>query len=198
MNCPNCNTPNEASNQFCVNCGAALNVPPQTTRSSGQYLGILTARLAIALLGVWIIRSVLLSLSFVEELQIPGVNVTASMIINALIFLVVIFLLIDYARNFGALWPLAFPGYPELGYLITALIYVGVLSAIYAGVKPILLGFVSDPEVMQIFQIVLALLALIILARAAVIAYHGLADWLSGLVSGYKQIAKNSAPLEEK
>ena len=197
MNCPNCNTPNEASNQFCVNCGAALNLAPQTTRSSGQYLGILTARLAIALLGVWIIRTVLLSLSFVEELRLTGTIITASMIINALIFLVVIFLLIDYARNFGALWPLSFPSYPELGYLITALIYVGVLSAIYAGVKPILLGLAPDPEVMQIFQIVLAVLALIIVARAAVIAYHGLAGWLSGMVSGYRQIAKNSAPTEE-
>lgn len=197
MNCPNCNAPNEASNQFCVNCGAALNMPLQPTRPSGQQLGIMTARLALALLGVWIIRSVLLSLSFIEELQIPGGNLTASMIINALIFLVVIFLLVDYARNFAALWPLAFPGYPELGYLITALIYVGVLSAIYAGVKPILLGFAPEPEVMQIFQIVLAVLALIIVARAAVIAYHGLAGWLTKLVSGYHQIARNSTPSEK-
>ena len=188
MNCPNCNTPNEPGNTFCENCGHSLAAPSQSPPAitGGQYLGIVTVRLVVAVLGVWIIRSLLSGLSFIEGLHIPDTSMTGVSIVNALAYLVIIILLVGYARDLGQLWPQAFPAYPELGSLLVALVYTGILAAIYAGMRPFLVEFLPDREVLLIIQVLLAFFVLIIVARAAFIAYQGLSPWLTRLVSGFK------------
>ena len=188
MNCPNCNTPNEPNNAFCENCGYALTATNQSGGgiSPGQSLGIITVRLVIAILGVWIIRSLLSGLSFIEGLLIPDTSMTGVTIVNALAYIVIIVLLVGYARDLGQLWPRAFPTYPELGSLLVALVYTVILAAIYAGLRPFLIEFLPDREVLLIIQALLAFFVLIIVFRAAFIAYQGLSPWLTRLVSGLK------------
>ena len=199
MNCPNCNTPNALGNTFCENCGHSLATPSQTPAaiSGGQYLGIITVRLVVAVLGIWIIRSLLSGLSFIESLHIPDTSMTGVSIVNALAYLVIIILLVGYARDLGQLWPQAFPTFPELGALLVALVYTGILAAIYAGVRPFLVEFLPDREVLLILQVLLAFFVLIIVARAAFIAYQGLSPWLTRLVSGFKNPAPTTTPVKQ-
>lgn len=206
MNCPNCNTPNEPNNAFCVNCGYSLSTSfqpasgtPQNpaARSAGEFLGIFTARLVIAVLGVWVIRAILIDLSFIEGLRIPDTSVTGASIVNVLAYLVIIALLVAYGRDLGRLWPQAFPGYPELGSLLVALVYTVILAAVYAGLRPFLVEFLPDQEVLLILQILLAFIVLIIVARAAFIAYQGLAGWLTRLIAGARPPVQHTAAVGE-
>jgi len=199
MNCPNCNTPNEPGNTFCENCGHSLAAPSQNPAqvTGGQYLGIITVRLVVAVLGLWIIRSLLSGLSFIEGLHIPDTSMTGVSIVNALAYLVVIILLVGYARDLGQHWPQAFPTYPELGSLLVALVYTGILAAIYAGLRPFLVEFLPDREVLLIIQVLLAFFVLIIVFRAAYIAYQGLSPWLTRLVGGFKSPTPGTEPIEQ-
>ena len=150
----------------------------------------------MAVLGVWIIRSLLSGLSFIESLQIPDTSKTGVSIVNALAFLVIIILLVGYDRDLGQLWLRAFPAYPELGSLLVVLVYTGILAAIYAGLRPFLVEFLPDREVLLIIQMLLAFFVLIIVARAAFIAYQGLSPWLTRLVSGFKNPAPSTPVLQ--
>jgi len=199
MNCPNCNTPNEPNNAFCENCGYALTATNQSGGgiSPGQSLGIITVRLVIAILGVWIIRSLLSGLSFIEGLLIPDTSMTGVTIVNALAYIVIIVLLVAYARDLGQLWPRAFPTYPELGSLLVALVYTVILAAIYAGLRPFLIEFLPDREVLLIIQALLAFFVLIIVFRAAFIAYQGLSPWLTRLVSGLKSPTPGTGSMKQ-
>jgi len=148
---------------------------------------MLTLRLVIALLGLWILRAVIVGLSFVEQFQIPDFNIPTVGLINAFVYLLMIILLLNYARDLGGLWQQAFSGYPGLGVLLVGLIYVLVLAAIYNGARPILVGFIPDPEILMVVQITLIVLALLILARAVVQAYLGLAPWISRWITNLRQ-----------
>jgi hypothetical protein len=104
---------------------------------------------------------------------------------------VIIGLLIVYARDLVAIWPQAFPGYPELGTLLAALIYIGVLAAIYAGLRPILFTSGSEAEIIMLIQAILVIVALIIVARAGFIAYQGLTGWLTRFIASFRQQTLN-------
>ncbi|MCI0520799.1 MAG: zinc ribbon domain-containing protein [Chloroflexi bacterium] len=189
MNCPHCNTVNDPANQFCVSCGQPIHIaegaPPARPAgglSAGETLSMLTLHLALSLLGVWLLRAVLMGLSFVKQFQIPDFDVPTVSLISALAYLFIILIVINYARSFAVLWPQAVRGYPALGSLLVSFLYIIVLSALYKAFQPFIIELDPDPEMMLFIQGVLIVLALFILGRAFLLAYQGLAPWLSGWI----------------
>jgi hypothetical protein len=140
----------------------------------------------LSILGFWLLRYILQGLSFVENLFISGSSISAADIINVLAYLAIIALLLAYAWDFGNWKPGTFSSYPALGTLLTALVYVGVLSAVFARLRPMLVEFAPEPVLILIFQVVLAILALTIVIRAAFIDRFGLAGWLTKLIASIR------------
>jgi hypothetical protein len=185
MNCPYCNTPNDPGNQFCFSCGKPMHVEgapparPAGGMSAGETLIMLTLHLALSLLGVWLLRAVLVGLGFVRELRIPDFDLPTASIISALAYLFIIVILFNYARNFSVLFPQAVRGFPALGSLVVSLIYVLALSALYKAFLPFIYEFAPEPDMLMFVQVALTVLALFLLGRAFLLAYQGLAPWLS-------------------
>lgn len=183
MNCPHCNTPNDPSNQFCMSCGKPMKADATLAAnrpavSPSEWLGILTIRLVAALFGLWILNKILTQLSFVKELKIPDFDVTPASIISAVLFLVMILLLLGFARLLGVLWPRTFPKAPEAVLIWNAIIYLIVLSVGYTALRPVIQGFFDEPEVLMVFQIVLVVIALLIVIRPSIVIYKALPTWL--------------------
>jgi hypothetical protein len=187
MNCPHCGTPNDPSSKFCASCGQPLHgqaSPPSSATyepafSPRAVLGIQTARFLLSLLGLWLLKAILTGLSFVEELQIPEVDVPTPSIIGTLIYLVIIVVLVRYAQLLGKLWTQAFPGYPQVASVGAAVVYLIALTAAYSGSKPIFRALTTDDEVLMIWQIVLVVLALLISIQVSATVYQFLPTWLS-------------------
>lgn len=187
MNCPNCGAPNDPSSKFCASCGHPLQGQGSSS-SSDSYepayspravLGIQTGQLLLSLLGLWILRTVLTGLSFVQELRIPDVPMTTPSIISALIYLTIIVLLVRYVSLLGRLWPQAFPGYPHAAAVGGGIVYLIALAQAYKGSKPLLAMTSADPELVMIWQIVLVFIALLVAIRVSVIVYRFLPTWLT-------------------
>ncbi len=185
MNCPNCSTPNEPQNQFCVNCRYPLTGQAQESRplarSYPELLGVLTARLLILLIGSWLLKLILNWLPFTRQLIIPEINLPVSVLITSMIFLIVFFLLVNYARIVQAVWPKVYPKYQSLVPALSGLVYLLALVALYYALLPIL-SFISTGEDMTtVFQAVFFVVALILLVNVALIIYRRLPDWLANL-----------------
>ena len=200
MNCPNCNTVNPAGNQFCMNCGASLSAvgaAPITRYSSlGHALFTATGQTLISVLMLYLLRSILNGLSFIQELQIPEWRITAPEIISIIMYLLVLVLLVNYARSVAYLWPQAYPRYSGVGIVITAILYVIGLSVAYTMLKPLFQRFFTDPEPLLILRVLLALIALFLLGRAAVVVYQSLPGWLDNLRTSLMTLP--SYPIEKK
>lgn len=203
MNCPNCNTPNEPGYQFCVNCGQPLSsqsqVPPPAgespapppvvqpqapprppiARSLSELLQVLTIRIVVILVGLWLLKVVLNWLPFIQDLRIPNSPLSVSTIINTIVYLIIIALLVSYSRMLWVLWPQALPRYREASTFLVMLIYIVVLIVFYYAVQPLILAFASDPrEALTVLQVILFIVALILLVYAIVIVYQRLPFWL--------------------
>jgi len=184
MNCPNCNTLNEPGSQFCMKCGYALGEgdPASSARSGARgALWVATGQAVLAILGLYLIRDIMVRLSFVQELRFPGVQITPAEILYILVLVLVLGMILVYARRVSVLWPQAFPGFAAVAVLVTAVLYVIALSVLYGLLKPIYAELFLDPEPLLITQVVLTLVALAILARAAVLVYNSLPAWLDNL-----------------
>lgn len=185
MNCPNCNSENDSDNQFCLTCGSALTIegsaPKIGISSAGQALFSITGQTLISVLMLYIIRSILLGLSFIQELRIPNFNITTTEIISIILYLLVLVLLVIFVRSLGYYWPRAFPVYSGIGDVLTAVLYVIALSVIYSMLKPVFLIYIVDPEPILILRILLSLLALLLLGRAVLVVYQSLPTWLDHL-----------------
>jgi hypothetical protein len=186
MNCPHCDTPNDPSSKFCAGCGRPLHgqaVSPSIAVndpafSSRSMLGIQTIRFLLSLLGLWLLKGILTGLPFVEELCIPEVDMSTPAIISLLIYLVIMFVLVNYATVLSRLWPQAFPGYPNLASVGVAVVYLIVLAVAYNGSKPIFRTITTDTQLLMIWQIVLAVIALLISIWVSAIVYRSLPAWL--------------------
>lgn len=199
MNCPSCNTFNDPSTQFCMNCGRPLTgepaqmpplVSPSLTPRPGEWLGILTLRLLVALLGLWLLKAIVTKLSFVRELVIPEIQLTAAEIISLLVFIVMIVLLLGFARTLGTLWPQAYPRYREASLVFNALIYLVILSFAYKALRPVLIWITNDQEILMILQIILVVLAIMIIVYPCIIVYHALPGWISNIKSSFAGLKK--------
>jgi hypothetical protein len=193
MNCPNCNTPNDPANQFCVNCGKPLSEqavpPPQPTfaqtpaiaRSVSELLQVLTIRMLVILLGLWLLRAILNWLPFIKELRIPNSPVPIPTIINTLIYLIIIAWLVSYSRTLWVLWPQALPRFREAGSFLVMLIYIIILVIFYYAVRPLISILDLGTEVLTILQVALFIIALVLLLYAIIVIYQRLPFWLPAL-----------------
>ena len=189
MNCPTCNTPNDPNNQFCISCGQPLGgqTPAGQTpagsmplaHSAGELLGVLTIRTVLVLIGLWLVRLILNWLPFVKEMRIPGINISMPVLITCVIYLAVAFVLLGYAQTLRVLWPQSFPNAPEFGTVLAALVYLGVLAAIYFAFKPVILVFATEPDVMTVFQAILFVIAVVLIVQALIILYRSMPRWLA-------------------
>ncbi len=193
MNCPNCNTPNDPTNQFCVSCGKPLGEqtstpaqpptaqPPAVARSVPELLQVLTIRMLVILLGLWLLRVILNWLPFIRELRIPNSLVSIPTIINTLIYLIIIVWLVSYSRTLWVLWPQALPRYREAGSFLVMLIYIITLVVFYYAVRPLISVVGLGSEALTILQVILFIVALGLLLYAIVIVYQRLPFWLPAI-----------------
>jgi magnesium-transporting ATPase (P-type) len=214
MNCPNCNTPNEPGYQFCVNCGQPLQqtagesrIPPPISqpsapsqpiaRSVPELLQVLTIRMIVILVGVWLLRAILNWLPFIKDLQgfrIQDRLLSIPTIINTIVYLIIIALFVSYSRMLWVLWPQALPRYREAATFLVMLIYIIILVVLYFAIQPLVQTFASNPrEALTVLQVILFLLALLLLVYAIAIVYQRLPYWLPSVRQRVKFVAPTGA-----
>lgn len=185
MICPNCNTNNLTGNQYCMNCGKELPIGGDETMARytppGRALYFITGQTIITVIVLYLLRSVLLGLKFIQDLHIAGWKITTAEIISTIMYILIIGLLVIFARALSYFWPQAFPLYKGIGVVLTTIVYVIGLSVIYSMAKPLFLRFILDSEPLLILCVLLALVAIFLLGRAAVVIYQSLPAWLDNL-----------------
>jgi hypothetical protein len=187
ITCPNCQAQNEAGSRFCISCGHDLSgVPAEGSTAVAQtglyrrYLGVSTGQFLIALLLVWLLRSILVNLSFVEGLRLPDIPFTMAQIITFIAYLIAFVLLVIYADALRSHWPRAFPRLASLTPALTVIIYVILLSLAYRALLPVILSLVDDPgDFILLLRVALTVLALVLLGWAGKVVYDALPGWLS-------------------
>ena len=192
MVCPKCNTPNEPNFQFCSVCGEPLNenavlIEAQRKSVAREHLLSHTFRIVIGLIGLWLIKTILLDLSFVKELRIPELPISISNIILIIIFLIVLTLIFLFARTVSILWPIAFPKAKEAGSVWVTLLVVIALRIVYKILKPILQELTTETEPVMILQLVLLLVAIVLLFGAGVIIYRAIPRWFASIKEDWKR-----------
>ena len=106
---------------------------------------------------------------------------TISSIILIIIFLIVLTLIILFARIVSILWPIAFPKMKEAASLWVALLVVIGLGIVYKILKPILAQLTAETEPLMILQLVLLLVAIVLLFSAGVIIYRAIPHWFASI-----------------
>jgi magnesium-transporting ATPase (P-type) len=201
MNCPKCDTENEPTNEFCINCGQPLqesagtaeppvqrvvpppvppSPPPQPmARSISELLQVLTIRMFVILVGLWLLKVILNWLPFIQDLRIPGSPISSSTIIDTIVYLIIVVLLVSYSRMLWVLWPQVLPRYREAATFLVMLIYIIILVVLYFAAEPLIRALVVNPtDILTVLQIVLFVIALLLLVYALVIVYQRLPFWL--------------------
>ena len=186
MNCPNCNTPNEPANTFCVSCGESLGgkVLARKTplaNSVKELLGVLTIRALVVLIVLWLVYIILNWLPFVREMRISGINFSLQIVIASVVYLIVVIVLNRYAKVLRVLWPQSFPQTPEFGSILATLVYLGILAAIYYAFGPLFRVITTDPNVMTIFQAILFVIAILLIIPALTTLSKNLPVWLASV-----------------
>lgn len=193
--CPNCQTQNESGSRFCISCGHDLSnevvgggTVITNTGFYRRHLAVSTAQVMLALLLIWLLRSIFVNLSFVEGLTLPEVPFTAAQIITFIAYLVAFVLLLNFVSNLRTYWPNAYPHLAFLTPALTVIIYLVLISLAYRALLPVILDLVDDPgDFVLVLRVLLTVLALILLAWAGKIVYDALPGWLSGIHFGTTQ-----------
>lgn len=185
MNCPYCQTVNRPGDRFCMKCGKLLSempaappagerLPPPVANSYPQLFWLLTGRVIIAILLLFLFRRVFVGLAFTQNLAIPDFPLTVPQIITSLVNLAVLALLLGYAPAMRALWPKAYPRLAFLTPALMALVYVWALSVAYTAlIIPVYL-LVDNPDVGLVIQVLWTLAALALLGYAWLAVYQEL------------------------
>lgn len=184
MICPRCSKENEETAEFCIHCGFTLRKPAEgkaQTLSSGTYLLIMTLRFLLAVFGLWILKEVLINLSFIKEVTIPNFPLTVITIINLIFFVLMILLIFGFAALVARMWPKVFPGYQEGGKAINVILYLILLSITYQALRPMAASFLADVSGLMVLQVVLSVIALILVLWVAIILYRALPGWLNNI-----------------
>jgi hypothetical protein len=188
ITCPNCQAQNEPGSRFCISCGQGLeSVSEKNALAAPQdniyhrTLGLATGQTLIALFLVWVVQTVLVSLSFVEGLRLPSVPLTMPQIITTIAYLVAIVLLVVFANKLGSYWPRAYPRLASLTTALTAVVYIVLISLAYRALLPVINSLVDNPsDFILILRVALTILALVLLIQATQVIYEALSGWLSG------------------
>jgi membrane protease subunit (stomatin/prohibitin family) len=208
MNCPQCNTPNDPEYKFCLNCGEPLSgeskvksadeeirIPPikdllsatprSIARSIPELLQVLTIRMFVILVGLWLLKVILNSLPFIRDMQaiqISAKRLPITTITDTIVYLIIIALLVSYSRTLSVLWPQALPRYKEAVKFLELLIYLVILIVLYNAAQPLILTVASNPrQTLSNFQHLLFIVSLILLVYAIVILYQRLPYWLPSI-----------------
>jgi hypothetical protein len=153
-----------------------------------RQLGIATARLFIALLLIWLLRSILVNLSFVEGLLIPDVPFAVEQLITFIAYAAAFVLLIGYTQTLRTGWALAFPSLASLTPALVGIIYVVLLSLAYRALLPVIIELVDDPrDFILALRVILVILAIILLSWAGKVIYDALPGWLASIRMGTTQ-----------
>lgn len=168
---------------------AAPSYAPSTPAGPGQplilastpagLLGMLTLRLVIVLLGLWLARLILIWLPFTKGLVVPEVNIPIPTLVTSIIYLLVVAALVGYARTVWVIWPQAFPRMRDATLAVICLIYLGVLVAVFYAVQPLLVAANSDEAILTGFQAILFLIAVFLVSAAGYTTYQRLPAWLA-------------------
>ncbi len=169
------------------------NPPPSmpVARSYPHLLAILSIRLGLGLLLVWLARSVLLRLPFTRGLALPEVPLTPANLITLITYLIALVLLLNYARAVRAVWSQAFPQQTALTPALTGLIYVGALFAGYSALEMPVRIWMGETGGL-LLQVIALTLAIIFVTRAAMAGYQHLPLWFASL----RWEARSGAPTE--
>lgn len=179
MLCPNCGTENDASNVFCVECGARLKQSSLDDKTRARkYLGVETFRVLIFVFGLLILNWLLMNMSFLEDLQFRVTKVNTAMIIKSIIYLVIVAILLRYAVYLGKMWQKAFPKFFQAALFFQTIFYLIAISVFYDSTLWIFQQYVEDQQIILIYQLILAVLAVILLIRGFVYFYEILPLWL--------------------
>jgi hypothetical protein len=199
VNCPNCNTPNEPHNTFCANCGQSLTgkVVAQTiplAKSTKELLGIMTFRIVVILIGLWLVHIIFNWLPFVREMRIPGLSIGLPVLITSAIYLIIVIVLFGYVKTLSVLWRQSFPQVPEFGSVLVTLVYIAVLVAVYFAFRPLILTYTTDPNVLTVFQAILFVIAIMLIVPALITLYQSMPRWMAavgqfGAINSRNQVA---------
>jgi hypothetical protein len=161
-----------------------------------QYqLGSTTVRLILGLLLIWMVRTILIRLSFIEGLLIPEVPFSAETIITFFAYVAAFVILLVFAQSLRPLWTPAFPRASGVGTALTTVIYVLMLSMVYSALRPLFLTLIDAPaEILLVLRVVLMVLAIILLSRAGQVIYQAIPNWLNNLRLDSIAISHTSCP----
>jgi hypothetical protein len=182
MVCPRCKNENVDTAVFCIHCGYDLH---QTTKaanlSSGAYFLLMTIRFVIAIFAVWVLKEILVNLSFVKDLVIPNFPLTIITMINLVFLTIMIMLIVGFAGLLVRMWPKVFPKFVEAGRAINIILYLIILSVVYDALRPVFASVFGTSTALLILQIVLVAVALILVFLVGIILYRSLPAWLNYL-----------------
>jgi hypothetical protein len=173
-----------------MNCGEPLGEKapvqvqerqPAIARSVPELLQVLTIRMVVILLGLWLLKVIINALPFVKELRIPKSPLPVPTIINTIVLLIIIGLFINYSRMLWVLWPQALPRLKDAGTFLVLIIYIVILIVLYYAAEPIVIILAPNREALTILQIVLFGISLLLLIYAISIVYTRLPSWLPSI-----------------
>jgi hypothetical protein len=195
MNCPNCNTPNEATAKYCKQCGNPLSDNPNqgdtfSISNARDHLFSATFRIVISLIGLWLVNTILVSLKYVKELQIPQLPFPVSVLITLIVMLFIFFLLLHYAQEVAQLWKVGFPGAREASNVWIALITIILLNVAYQVLKPIVQLISTDNVPTMILQIAFLLVAIVVVFRVVIVIYKIIPTWYFRIKNAWNRIDK--------
>jgi hypothetical protein len=184
MNCPHCNTFNDAANQYCMVCGKPMSLI-RVQPSARSLLWIVTGRVFVMLLFLWTMRAILNGLSFIEATIIPEINLRMTTAISLLVFITVIALVVGYISAISRLWPQSFPRFQEATVIINTILYLIIFNQVFMAAQqfvPVLAdGPQATSEALMLIGIGLAAFAIALVIRAFLSTYQALPRWLSSI-----------------
>ncbi|MBM3703136.1 MAG: hypothetical protein FJW63_09185 [Actinobacteria bacterium] len=148
-------------------------------KSEEKVLGMYSLRLLIILLSLWILKLILVSLPFIKELIIPKPYLPITTIINLVLVIIAVLLLAAYNINLSRLWAKESPNLPEAGTIISTLIYLIIMAIAYGVIKELFLALEMGNEPLLILQIVLLVISVLLITRAAIVVYKSIPKWLT-------------------
>lgn len=156
-----------------------------------KVLGLYTLRTLVILLGIWILKLIIVALPFFKEIYIPDFPFTVVQIVDILITAIIAFVIVNYGIGLSKYWPVEFPKAPELGIVLTMIVFLIGLTSTYDTLKDILTTLDAGSEAVLILQIVFLVTAVLLLLRAAIVAYQSLPKWLSNLHDSFTNPPKS-------
>lgn len=162
-------------------------------RSSSHLLSVLTVRLFVGLVLIWLVRAVVMRLPFSASFILPDLPLTTQQAVTAVVYFAALALLLGYARVLAALWPQAFPQHAPLAGALVGLVYVVALAAGYLALEA-LIGLLVGQTGLLLLQAIALVMAVVLLVQAARAVYHHVPRWFAtlrfdGLETGSREMA---------